>query len=51
MEDFQTAVNEGYASAVSAGSIFVFVGKHRAVLINFPSVDEINRVLQQRAIY
>lgn len=30
------AVTEGGASAVAAGSMFVFHGKHRAVLINYP---------------
>ncbi len=33
--DFLKAVEAG-ASAVAAGSIFVFKGKHRAVLINYP---------------
>lgn len=31
------AIIEGGASAVAAGSMFVFHGKHRAVLINYPS--------------
>ena len=35
------AVNGGGASAVSAGSMFVFHGKHRAVLINFPTQEEL----------
>ena len=35
-EDFRLAVEAG-ASAVAAGSLFVFHGPHRAVLINFPS--------------
>lgn len=35
IEHFQQAVSNG-ASAVSAGSMFVFHGKHRAVLINYP---------------
>lgn len=30
------AVQEGNASAVAAGSLFVFMGPHRAVLINYP---------------
>lgn len=30
------ALTEGGASAVAAGSMFVFHGKHRAVLINYP---------------
>lgn len=35
IEDFQAAVDAG-ASAVAAGSLFVFYGKHRAVLITYP---------------
>jgi cyclase len=34
--DFAQAVHQGGASAVAAGSLFVFHGKHRAVLINYP---------------
>ena len=34
--DLVAAVREGGASAVAAGSIFVFHGKHKAVLINYP---------------
>jgi cyclase len=30
------AVQEGHVSAVAAGSLFVFMGPHRAVLINYP---------------
>jgi len=36
IDDFAAAVAEGGASAVAAGSLFVFVGPHRAVLINYP---------------
>lgn len=36
VEDFARAVKEGGASAVAAGSLFVFMGPHRAVLINYP---------------
>jgi cyclase len=36
VEDFKLAVREG-ASAVSAGSMFVFQRPHRAVLISYPS--------------
>ena len=32
------------ASAVAAGSLFVFHGKHRAVLINYPSMTELKTV-------
>lgn len=36
VEHLAQAVREGGASAVAAGSMFVFHGKHRAVLINYP---------------
>jgi cyclase len=39
--DLASVVREGGASAAAAGSIFVFHGKHRAVLINFPSPEEL----------
>jgi imidazole glycerol-phosphate synthase subunit HisF len=34
---FRAAIHEAQASAVAAGAFFVFVGKHRAVLITYPS--------------
>jgi cyclase len=37
VEHLREAVRDAGASAVSAGSMFVFHGKHRAVLINYPS--------------
>ena len=40
--DMKSAFNEGKASAVAAGSIFVYHGPRRAVLINYPTKDEIN---------
>lgn len=41
MSDFSDAVRAGGASAVAAGSFFVFHGKRRAVLITYPSYSEI----------
>jgi cyclase len=41
LDDFRRAVHDGGASAVSAGSMFVFYGKHNAVLINFPDDAEL----------
>ena len=41
LDDFKKAVNEGRASAVAAGSLFVFHGRHRAVLINYPDRKDI----------
>jgi cyclase len=37
VEHLQEAITIGGAAAVAAGSMFVFYGKHRAVLINYPS--------------
>ncbi len=45
MADFLAAIKEGKASAVAAGSMFVFQGKHRAVLISYPSEQEIRGFL------
>lgn len=45
LADFGIAVNEGQASAVAAGSMFVFHGKHRAVLISYPTRAELERAL------
>lgn len=39
-EDFAPALDAG-ASAVAAGSMFVLNGKHRAVLISYPSPEQI----------
>jgi len=45
LSDFSDAVKKGGASAVAAGSLFVFHGKHRAVLINFPDRTSLDSVL------
>jgi cyclase len=41
-EDLKNVIINGHASAVAAGSMFVFHGPRRAVLINYPSQDELN---------
>jgi cyclase len=43
--DFAAAVSAGHASAVAASSMFVFQGKHRAVLISFPDETLLKREL------
>jgi imidazole glycerol-phosphate synthase subunit HisF len=43
LADFRAAVTNG-ASAVAAGSFFIFHGKHRAVLITYPSREECETV-------
>jgi imidazole glycerol-phosphate synthase subunit HisF len=42
LTDFNQAVKQGGASAVAAGSFFVFHGKRRAILITYPSYSEIS---------
>lgn len=44
IDDFSAAVEAG-ASAVAAGSLFVFKGKHRAVLISYPERAALERRL------
>ena len=39
-EDLAIAIREGGASAAAAGSLFVFHGRHRAVLITYPTYEE-----------
>ena len=41
LEDFGDAVRDGGASAVAAGSFFVFHGRHRAVLISYPTPGDL----------
>lgn len=46
VDHFVQAVEDGHASAVAAGSLFVFMGPHRAVLINYPE----RKVLTERLL-
>jgi cyclase len=46
LEDFKTAVEQGGVSAVAAGSMFVFIGAHKAVLINYPKPTDLNKYLK-----
>jgi len=43
--DFGQAAEQGGAAAVAAGAMFVFHGRHRAVLITYPSQAELAAVL------
>jgi cyclase len=47
LEDFRKAVQAGGAAAVAAGSIFVFHGKHRAVLISYPTQQELHMIFRK----
>jgi cyclase len=44
--DLKAAVSEGYASAVAAGSMFVYHGPRKAVLINYPTQKELNNLFK-----
>jgi cyclase len=41
VEDLRRAFREGHASGLAAGSLFVFQGPRRGVLINYPERSEI----------
>jgi imidazole glycerol-phosphate synthase subunit HisF len=45
LEHMAQAIGEARAAAVAAGSLFVFYGPKRAVLINFPNAREVEAVL------
>lgn len=47
ISDFAKAVNEGGVSAVAAGSLFVYHGPHKAVLINYPEQAELEKVFKK----
>lgn len=45
LDDLRRASDAG-ASAVAAGSLFVYMGKHRAVMINYPPYDVLRELFQ-----
>lgn len=49
LHDLARVISEGGASAAAAGSMFVFHGRHRAVLITYPSQAELKHALAQPA--
>lgn len=46
-DDFIKARDIGHVQAVSASSMFLFYGPHRAVLINYPSYEAITQVFEK----
>jgi cyclase len=46
LEDLNLAFQAG-ASGVAAGSLFVYHGPHRAVLINYPSITQLKTIFSQ----
>lgn len=46
LSDFRDVTMEGHASAVAAGSLFVFYGQRRGVLVNFPTKQELVQIFE-----
>jgi cyclase len=44
LQDFGLAIRAG-ASAVAAGSLFVYKGPHKAVLINYPDRTNLDQII------
>ncbi|MCL5432585.1 MAG: AglZ/HisF2 family acetamidino modification protein, partial [Patescibacteria group bacterium] len=44
VKDLKDGIDKAGASAVSAGSMFVFHGRRKAVLINYPSIKELKYI-------
>lgn len=45
-QDLRTVIEDHAPIGVAAGSLFVFKGKYRAVLINYPNIDEKNTLFK-----
>lgn len=45
LRDMAQIIREGHASAAAAGSLFVFHGRRRAVLISYPTSEEVTEAL------
>jgi cyclase len=48
LDHLEEAIRVGGASAVAAGSMFVFQGKHRAVLVTYPQYKDIKRIFERK---
>jgi len=46
LNHFAKAIDKGFASAVAAGSKFVYQGSRRAVLVNYPSKEVLNKTFE-----
>jgi len=42
LDDFKAAVSQANASALAAGSMFVFHGPRKGVLVNYPTREKLN---------
>jgi len=45
-DDFRHAFTVGGVAAVSAGSLFIYYGKHRAVLISYPGSLDVKKIFE-----
>lgn len=50
VDDLRDVIHQGGAYAAAAGSLFVFSGVHKAVLVNYPSREIINTIINQNPI-
>jgi cyclase len=50
MEDVESVIKESEASAAAAGSIFVYQGKHKAVLISYPDQKELKNIFSTQQV-
>jgi cyclase len=48
LEDFKLAKEQANISAVGAGSFFVFQGKHNAVLVTYPTYQELEKLFGEK---
>jgi imidazole glycerol-phosphate synthase subunit HisF len=47
LQDLADVVNQTHISAVAAGDLFVFHGKHKAVLITYPKYSKLEKLFQK----
>jgi cyclase len=50
LDDFRTTYLNSQASALAAGSIFVYHGRKKAVLISYPSTDDLDDIFSEMVI-
>jgi imidazole glycerol-phosphate synthase subunit HisF len=46
LEDLKTAYTQAYANGLAAGSLFVYHGARKGVLINYPNITEIRNLVK-----
>lgn len=47
IEDIDKVINQAHAAAAAAGSLFVYHGKHRAVLITYPEYEILSKIFSK----